>query len=131
MVVELRRPAERAREIWLSWSAVVTAALSVFAWAACCVLPMTLSVAGLSLAGTGLIAGQRTWMTTLTVLLLAGGWFFVIRKARRCRVDTRCTPPSRLTVWLLGIASFLTLTALIWEPIIEPIWLAQLRTLRP
>jgi mercuric ion transport protein len=129
MVVELQKVPDRARETWLSWSAVVTAALSVFAWAACCVLPMTLSVAGLSLAGTGLIAGQRTWMTALTVLLLAGGWLFVIRKARRCRVDTRCASPSRLTVWLLGIASVLTVIALIWEPIVEPFWLAQLRTL--
>lgn len=130
MGLELQRPADRARETWLSWSAVVTAALSVFAWAACCVLPMTLSVAGLSLAGTGLIAGQRTWMTGLAVLLLAGGWFLVIRKAGRCRVDTRCAPPSRLSMWLLSVASILTIAALLWEPIIEPIWLAQLRSLR-
>ena len=41
-----RTPAETA----LSWAAVAAGAGAVFAWAACCVLPMSLALAGLGLA---------------------------------------------------------------------------------
>lgn len=50
------KPAETA----LNWAAVAAAAGAVFAWAACCVLPMSLALAGLGLGGLGWVAGQRT-----------------------------------------------------------------------
>jgi mercuric ion transport protein len=115
-----------AKETWVGWSAIATAALAMFAWASCCVLPITLSLAGLSLAGTGFIAGQRTWITLLALALVSGGWFLVIRKARRCRVDNQCSAPSRASVWLLAAATILILLSLIWTPVIEP---AALRAL--
>ena len=52
-------PAETA----LSWAAVAAAAGAVFAWAACCVLSMSLALAGLGLGGLSRVAGQRTWIT--------------------------------------------------------------------
>ena len=54
-----RTPAETA----LSWTAVAAGAGAVFAWAACCVLPMSLALAGLGLGGMSLIAEQRSWIT--------------------------------------------------------------------
>ena len=54
-------PRPGSSDIILGWSALGAAALAVFAWSACCVLPLALSIAGLSLAGTAVIAGQRAW----------------------------------------------------------------------
>lgn len=123
-------PRSVGREAALGWSALGAAALAVFAWAACCVLPMALSVAGVSLAGAALIAGQRTWITLATVVVLGAGWWAVGRRRRACAADATCVPPSRLTVGLLSIATLLTGLALLWGPLIEPNLLALLRTTR-
>ena len=119
-----------AKETWVGWSAIATAALAVFAWASCCVLPIALSIAGLSLAGTGFIAGQRTWITLLALLLVGGGWVLVVRKARRCRVDAQCSAPTRASVWLLAAATILIMLSLIWTPMIEPVALHALARFR-
>ena len=118
------------REVILGWSALGAAALAVFAWAACCVLPMALSVAGLSLAGTAVIAGQRTWLTLATLVALATGWWMVWRRRQTCAVDATCAPPSRLTMGLLLAATILALAALCWGPFIEPWAVALLRNAR-
>lgn len=123
-------PRSAGREAALGWSALGAAALAVFAWAACCVLPMALSIAGLSLAGTALIAGQRAWLTLATVVLLGAGWWSVWRRRRACETDTTCAPPSRLIVGLLSVATLLTGLALLWGPLIEPNLLALLRMTR-
>ena len=93
---------------------------SVFAWAACCVLPLALSVAGLSFAGASVIAGARHWITLVAVAVLVGGWLLHWRRLRACRRDAACPRPSRLSVWLLMIATVLIGLSLVWEPLIEP-----------
>src|SRR6266404_4447775 len=89
------------RDAMLGWTAVATSAGAVLAWAACCVLPMALALAGTGMAATATLAGQRSWLTVVAAVILAAGWFLTWRRARACRVDHSCRPPSRLNVALL------------------------------
>lgn len=117
------------RETLFGWAAVATTVGAVFAWAACCVLPMTLALAGVGFSATA-IAGQRSWLTLGAGVILAGGWWLVWRKSRACRVDKGCNPPSRLNVVLLAVASVLFGLALAWPYLIEPPALALIRAAR-
>jgi mercuric ion transport protein len=120
------KPAETA----LSWAAVAAAAGAVFAWAACCVLPMSLALAGLGLGGLSWFAGQRTWITLTALAVIGVSWVVTWRRARMCRLDSACAAPSRLGIGLLGAATVLVLLALIWQPIVEPWALALIRSAR-
>jgi mercuric ion transport protein len=120
------KPAETA----LSWAAVVAAAGAVFAWAACCILPMSLALVGLGLGGLSWIAGQRTWITLAALGVIGVGWIVTWRRARMCRVDNACAAPSRLGIALLGAATLLVILALIWQPLVEPLALALIRSAR-
>lgn len=120
------KPAETA----LSWAAVAAAAGAVFAWAACCVLPMSLALAGLGLGGLSRVAGQRTWITLAALAVIGVGWVVAWRRARMCRVDSACAAPSRIGIGLLGAATVLVLLALIWQPLVEPWVLALIRSAR-
>lgn len=120
------RPAETA----LSWAAIAAAAGAVFAWAACCVLPMSLALAGLGLGGLSLIAQQRDLITLAALVVIGMGWFLTWRRARRCRVDGACAAPSRVGIGLLGAATVLVLLALAWQPLVEPWALGVIRGLR-
>ena len=125
------RPAETA----LSWAAVAAAAGAVFAWAACCVVPMSLGLAGLGVAGLDLgglswFAGQRTWITVAALAAVGVGWGLTGRRARMCRIDRACAAPSRLGIGLLGAATVLVLLALAWRPIVEPWALALIGSAR-
>lgn len=124
----LRHPAKA--DLVLGWSAIATAGAAVLAWAACCVLPIVFSIAGLSLAGTAWIAGQRAWLTYATVPLLGVGWWIVWRRRRACAADATCRPTSPLALGLFLVATVLALAALAWRPLIEPQALAILRTMR-
>src|SRR5579859_704348 len=95
-------PRSAGRDIALGWSALGAAALAVFAWAACCVLPLALSIAGMSLAGTAIIAGQRVWITLATVMVLAAGWALIWRRGQACAADAGCPRPSKLVIGLLS-----------------------------
>lgn len=121
-----RKPAETA----LSWAAVAAAAGAVFAWAACCVLPMSLALAGIGLGGLSWIAGQRTWITLAALGVIGVGWILTWRRARMCRIDGACATPSRLGIGLLGAATFLAVLALAWQPFIEPWALRLIRIAR-
>lgn len=118
------------REKIVGWAALGGSALAVFAWAACCVLPMALSLAGLSLAGAALLAEQRGLLTWGAAVVLAAGWWSVWRRRRACARDASCPPPSRSTTSLLGLASGLIGLALIWQSVVEPSALMLLRSLR-
>lgn len=120
------KPAENA----LSWAAVATAAGAVFAWAACCVLPMSLALAGLGLGGLSWIAGQRTWITLAALGVIGVGWVVTWRRSRTCLVDSACAAPSRLGIVLLGAATLLVLLAPIWQPLVEPFALTLIRSAR-
>lgn len=117
-------------ETGLSWAAVAASAGAVFAWAACCVLPMSLALAGVGLGGLSWVAGQRTLITLAALALIGAGWAVNWRRARICRADSSCAAPSRLGISLLGAATILVLLALIWQPIIEPWALALIRSAR-
>jgi len=118
------------RDLALSWSAFGAAALAVFAWAACCVLPLALSIGGLSLAGTAFIAGQRTWLTLAAAVVLTGAWWMAWRRRKICALDATCSPTSALQTGLLSGATILTVLAVLWPTLIEPWLLALLRTAR-
>jgi mercuric ion transport protein len=108
------------RDAVLGWTAVATSAGAVLAWAACCVLPMTLALAGTGMAATATLAGQRTWLTVVAALILAGAWLLAWRRVRACRMDPTCGLPSRLNLALLSGASVLLLAAVAWPSLIEP-----------
>ena len=95
-----------------SWAAVAAGAGAVFAWAACCVLPMSLALAGLGLGGLSWVAGQRTWLTLAALGVIGMGWVLTWRRVRMCRLDSACAAPSRLGIGLLGAATVLVLLAL-------------------
>lgn len=126
------RPHHRSdsRDTLVGWSALGAAALTVIAWAACCVLPLALSMAGISLAWTAAVAGQRTWLTVATVIVLSAGWWMAWRQRRVCALDATCAPSSGLMIGLLTAATVLAGLALIWRPLIEPHFLMLLRTAR-
>lgn len=124
---DLRRP---PHDLAFGWTALGAAALAVFAWAACCVLPLALSIAGLSLASTAVIAGQRTWLTLAAVIVLGAGWWMAWRRRGACAADATCAPPSRLMIVLLSAATILTLVAFAWGPFVEPWALGLLRDVR-
>lgn len=124
------RPSRKPAETALNWAAVAAAAGAVFAWAACCVLPMSLAMAGLGLGGLSWFAGQRTWITLAALGVIGVGWVLTWRRARMCRVDRACAVPSRLGIGLLGAATVLVLLALIWRPVVEPWALALIRSAR-
>jgi mercuric ion transport protein len=124
------RPRNPPGDLAFGWTALGAGALAVLAWAACCVLPIALSLAGLSLAGTAVIAGQRTWLTLGAGIVLAAGWWMVWRRHWACAVDATCAPPSRWTISLLAAATLLTGLALAWQTLIEPYLLDLLRMAR-
>jgi mercuric ion transport protein len=136
MTVSSGRPVRREGqggkpiETGLSWAAVAAAAGAVFAWAACCVLPMSLALAGLGLGGLSWFAEQRTWITFAALGVIAAGWLLTWRRARMCRTDGACAPPSRLGTGLLAAATLLALLALVWQPLVEPWALALIRSAR-
>jgi mercuric ion transport protein len=118
------------RDRILGWSALGSSAIAVFAWAACCVLPISLSFAGVGLAGMALVAGQRTWLTLGALLVLGAGWWSVWRRRRACDAGAGCEAPARLTLVLLTAATLLAGVALVWQPLVEPRVLMLLRSLR-
>lgn len=120
----------RLAETAVSWAAVAAAAGAVFAWAACCVLPMSLALAGLGLSGLSWFAFQRTWITLAALGVIAVGWVLTWRRARQCRLGGGCAPPSRLGASLLGAATVLVILALIWQSTVEPWALALIRSAR-
>jgi mercuric ion transport protein len=108
------------RDAWLGWTAVAASAGAVLAWAACCVLPMALALAGTGMAATATLAGQRSSLTGAAAAILAAGWTLTWRRARACRIDQACRPPSCLNVALLSGASVLLVAAIAWSSLIEP-----------
>jgi len=128
MAIDQDRP--RIPEVAVSASAAIGGVASVFAWAACCVLPLALSVAGVSFAGAAVIAGARNWLTLVAGIILAAGWLLHWRQLRMCRKDAACRRPSRLAFWLLVIASLLIVLSLAWQPYIEPWAMPRLAAMR-
>lgn len=123
-------PRSELPEVAVSASAAVGAAASVFAWAACCVLPLALSLVGVSFAGAALIAGMRDWLTGVAAVALLAGWALHWRRRRMCSRNASCRRPSRLAFWLLAAATVLVLLALAWQPFIEPWALPRLAAVR-
>ncbi|QTC92141.1 MFS transporter permease [Brevundimonas goettingensis] len=128
MAIDQDRP--RIPEVAVSASAAIGGVAAVFAWAACCVLPLALSVAGVSFAGAAVIAGARNWLTLVAAVILVAGWLLHWRRLRMCRKDAACRRPSRLAFWLLVIASLLIVLSLAWQPYIEPWAMPRLAAMR-
>lgn len=120
----------RRPDLLASAVAVGGGVLSVFAWAACCVLPLALSLAGVSFAGAAVIAGQRSLLTIVAIAALALGWLLHWRRRRRCAADAACPQPSRAAFWLMILATALVALAVAWEPLVEPWAMVRLATIR-
>lgn len=118
------------RETAVSGAAAVAAGGAVVAWVACCVLPMTLALAGVGISGLSWIAGLRVWITLLALGAVGLGWVITWRRTLTCRTDQACAAPSRLGTGLLGLATVFVMMALTWQPLIEPWALAMLRGAR-
>lgn len=118
------------KDLLASGFALGGGALSLFAWAACCVLPLAFSMAGISFAWGSLIAGQRGPLTILALAALALGWVAFGMRRRRCARDATCPRPSRAAFWLLVVATMMVALALVWEPIIEPWAMVRLAVVR-
>lgn len=103
-----------------SWAAVGASVSAVVASAACCVLPMSLAAAGMTLAGTAFFAQQRAWLTVVAAVVLLAGWVMLWRRSQRCKRDSGCKPGSRLNVILMTVASIFLFFAIVWQPLIEP-----------
>ncbi|WP_339929808.1 MFS transporter permease [uncultured Brevundimonas sp.] len=103
-----------------SFAAIGAALAAILAWAACCVLPLGLAATGITLAGTAVLADQRSWLTLAAAVVLAAGWLMTWRRWHRSRLNLGCARPSRLNVILLAVATLLLLVALIWQPLLEP-----------
>lgn len=108
------------REGLVSWAAIAASAGAVLAWAACCVLPMTLALLGVGLTATSAIAGQRTWLTVLAAVILGAGWLIAWRRSRACRIDPSCPRLSPVSLTLMSVASILLVVAVAWQSLIEP-----------
>lgn len=130
MAKEVQHANAAAKGNALGWSAAGAAGAALMAWAACCVVPMALSIAGVSFAGTALLAGQRTWLTAGAAVVVAIGWWSHWRRRRACAVNASCPRPSRGSTILLIVASVMVLLALAWQPFIEPRALLFLRGFR-
>ena len=109
----------------VGWATLGVTGLAVLAWSACCILPLALSIAGIGLAWTAVVAEQRTWLTVGAAIVLVAAWWSVWRRRKACQLDAACAPPSRLTFVLLGTATMMFGLALIWQPLIEP-WAMKL-----
>lgn len=118
------------RSTAFGWAAIAASASAVLAWAACCVLPMSLALAGIGFSATAAIAQQRSWLTLAAALVLALGWWFTWRRARACRLNAGCDAPSRLSVGLLTLATILLAIAVAWPSLIEPRLLYLIRATR-
>lgn len=122
-------PGARRGDLLVASAAAVGGFASVAAWAACCVLPLALSVAGVSFAGAALLAGARHWLTLLAVAIVAAGWAWHLRRWARARRDG-CARPRPLAFGLLLAATLLIGLALLWQPVIEPWAMPRLAALR-
>ena len=120
----------RLWETLVGWAAIATSAGAVLAWAACCVLPLALALAGTGMAASSMLAGQRSWLTLAAAVILAAGWLQTWRHVRACRIDRSCKPPSRFNLALLSGASLLMVVATAWPGLIEPMLLHQIHAAR-
>jgi len=112
-----------------NWLALGGSGAAVLAWAACCVLPIGLSILGLTFAASGWLAGQRWWLTGAAVIAVVVAWALTLRRLYLCRVDASCAAPPRAAILVLTVATALIVLALAWGPLIERPAMLFLRSL--
>lgn len=103
-------------------AAALTASTAALACSACCVLPLALPAAALAATGgtLAIFAAAARWLVPISALVVAAGWWWVWREARRSGL-----PPSRATKVMMGIASVMLLLSLAW-PLLEARMIALL-----
>jgi hypothetical protein len=94
-----------------------TAATAALACGVCCVLPI--AIPAITLTGTGAVlawwGNAHAWATGLATLAVVTGWLWIWRQSAKSKAR-----PARVTLWLMGFASFALVAALAW-PGIEPL----------
>jgi hypothetical protein len=100
----------------------VACATGAVTCAAGCVLPFALPA--VALAGVGSIlswlAGAYVWITGVAIVAVAGAWGRICLESIRSRAR-----PARSTLYVVGVATALLASALLW-PLIEPQLVAAL-----
>lgn len=93
-----------------------TVATVALACVACCVLPIAFPAIVLSGAGSILAwwGSAKLWVTSIAALAVIIGWLWVWRQSK-----ARRTRPASATLWLMGLATFALIAAIIW-PRFEP-----------
>lgn len=113
----------RMTTIGTAWLSLVTA-LGAVAVSSCCVLPLALSLAGLSGAWLGDLPGlisYRSYFLAAAALALVVAWAVAVQRRTDCAPDDACARPSRswTSFGVLGLSTLVVGVAAGW-PWIEP-----------
>jgi hypothetical protein len=96
--------------------AALTIAAGAVACGVCCVLPFALPAVALASAG-GIIAwlgGVQLWATVLAATMVAAAWVWIVVQVVRTKAK-----PAQSTLYVMGIATAVSLLALLWSRV-EP-----------
>jgi hypothetical protein len=119
----LENPEAEANDIKASAAALAVSTGAILAQSACCIVPIGFPAIALALGATTLawMKAARTGMTVVSLLMLAGAWYFVWRQTARSGKRA-----ARSTKVMLGGATLLTVVALGWRWV-EPVLLDLVR----
>ena len=63
----------------------------------------------------------HTPLSAIALLAVAAGWFLYLRRRKACVIGNDCTPPSKMTLVLLIVASVLVAVSAAWAFIEAPL----------
>lgn len=96
------------------WAALGAGFTALLAWMACCVLPMSLALVGMTLGFAAPLAAERVPITLVAAGVLALGWVLALRRRAACGAA------SRRAIVLLGVATVLMTLAAAWSTVFQP-----------
>lgn len=96
---------------------------ALFSAAACCVLPLALTGAGIGAAGLAVFVPYRWPLTIAAALVTAVGWTLYLRKRRACAANAGCTAaaPGPAVLVLLSMATAMVAICAFWGFIEQPL----------
>lgn len=103
--------------------------LGALAASSCCLLPLALTVAGISgawMANLRALAPYQPIFIAMTVAVLGYGFYLVYRKPRKACLDGSCQQPAvpggivKTALWSATLLVLLAVTFAAWFPLIVP-----------